>query len=208
MFSQTELMKPFPPNRVRIRAGGGSTFLCYIDARDVMNRLDQVMGAENWEDSYREGTGGRVFCRLSLNVDGQWISKEDAAGESSFEAEKGAVSDALKRAAVKWGVGRYLYTLGNAHDEAGMRRKLEEHYDRWLMQGLGPQLVDLVNAANPETGEGVDAFGEAWIELGEPLQRAFGSCISTYWPGGVSAAKQKMRDIMTAYRERMNGEDE
>jgi hypothetical protein len=39
------------------------------------------------------------------------VWKSDGAGDSDVEAEKGAVSDAFKRAAVKWGVGRYLYDL-------------------------------------------------------------------------------------------------
>lgn len=43
----------------------------------------------------------------------EWVTKADGAGDSDVEAEKGAISDALKRAAVKWGIGRYLYDLGN-----------------------------------------------------------------------------------------------
>ena len=201
-----KLSAPFEPHKVSVRKGGGNTYLSYLNARDVMDRLDSVVGFNNWEDAYRETPSGRVICKLSINIDGQWISKEDAAGDSSFEAEKGAVSDALKRAAVKFGIGRYLYTLGHADTEQRARQHLEDHYNNWVMEDLGPQLVDLVNSADPESGEGVDAFGEAWIELGEPLQRAFGKHISTYWPGGVSAAKQKMRDIMTKYRERLNEE--
>ena len=37
--------------------------------------------------------------------------KADGAGQTDMEAEKGALSDALKRAAVRWGIGRYLYDL-------------------------------------------------------------------------------------------------
>ena len=206
MPTYKDLCAPFEPWKVSVRKGGGNTFLSYLNARDVMERLDSVMGFNNWEDSYREGTGGRVFCKLSLNIDGQWISKEDAAGESSFEAEKGAVSDALKRAAVKFGIGRYLYHLPASSSEQEARQALEDNYNQWVMEDLGPKLVDMIDACNPETGEGVDEFGEAWIELGEPLQRAFGKQISTHWPGGVSAAKQKMRDIMAVYRERLNEE--
>jgi len=69
-------------------------------------------------------------------------------------------------------------------------------------------LAKLIDGANIETGEGVDAFGEAWVELGEPVQRSFGPWITTFWPGGVSAAKQRMRDIMAAYRTRLNGDSE
>lgn len=84
--------------------------LAYIDARDVMQRLDEVCGPGNWQDRY-EFHGSRTVCYLSIRVDGEWITKADGAGDSDVEAEKGAISDALKRAAVKWGIGRYLYSL-------------------------------------------------------------------------------------------------
>ena len=44
-------------------------------------------------------------------MDGGWVAKADGAGDTAHEAEKGGISDAFKRAAVQWGVGRYLYRL-------------------------------------------------------------------------------------------------
>lgn len=84
--------------------------LAYIDARDVMDRLDAVAGPGNWQDRY-EFHGSRTVCYLSIRVGEEWITKADGAGDSDVEAEKGAISDALKRAAVKWGIGRYLYAI-------------------------------------------------------------------------------------------------
>jgi hypothetical protein len=75
-----------------------------------MKRLDDVVGMENWQCHY-EDLGGRVICRLSIRVDGEWITKCDGAGDTKIEGEKGGISDALKRAAVLFGVGRYLYYL-------------------------------------------------------------------------------------------------
>lgn len=90
--------------------GTSAMALAYIDARDVMDRLDGVCGPANWQDRY-EFHGARTVCYLSIRLDGEWITKADGAGDSDVEAEKGAISDALKRAAVKWGIGRYLYAL-------------------------------------------------------------------------------------------------
>ena len=84
--------------------------LAYIDARDVANRLDEVVGIENWQDRYEE-VSGRLMCYLSIRVEGEWITKADGAGDTNIEGEKGGISDALKRAAQKFGVGRYLYYL-------------------------------------------------------------------------------------------------
>lgn len=84
--------------------------LAYVDARDVMERLDSAVGVENWQDRY-EFHGNRIICYLSIRINGEWICKSDGAGDSAVEAEKGGISDAFKRAVVKWGVGRELYEL-------------------------------------------------------------------------------------------------
>ncbi|MDR9813064.1 Rad52/Rad22 family DNA repair protein [Rhizobium hidalgonense] len=111
-----QLFAEFPRDAVSWRAqsmtrdGTKAMALAYIDARDVMDRLDDVCGSENWQDRY-EFHGTRTICYLSIRVDGEWVTKADGAGDSDVEAEKGAISDALKRAAVKWGIGRYLYSI-------------------------------------------------------------------------------------------------
>jgi len=87
--------------------------LAYVDARDVMDRLDAVVGPDCWQDSYTETAKGRVICSLSLKIDGEWITKSDGAGDTGTEGEKGAISDAFKRAGVKFGIARYLYSLPN-----------------------------------------------------------------------------------------------
>jgi len=84
--------------------------LAYIDARDVMQRLDEVLEGK-WQDKYFETNSGRVICELSCFIDGEWITKSDGAGDTGTEGEKGAISDAFKRAAVKFGIGRYLYSI-------------------------------------------------------------------------------------------------
>jgi len=112
------LAAPFPPDAVSWRVGSTTKdkakgmALAYIDARDVMDRLDEVLGPDSWSDSY-DVHGPRVICTLSLRLGegGDWVSKSDGAGDTAVESEKGAISDAFKRAAVKWGVGRYLYSL-------------------------------------------------------------------------------------------------
>jgi hypothetical protein len=112
-----ELAQPFDPSQVHWRAqavaNGKALALAYIDARDVMDRLDVICGPENWQDRYEETPKGRIICTLSININGYWVNKSDGAGNTDVEGDKGAVSDALKRAAVKWGIARYLYSLGN-----------------------------------------------------------------------------------------------
>ena len=84
--------------------------LAYITARAIMERLDAVFGVEGWRDEYEVLQNG-VKCRLSVKIGADWISKEDVAAFTNIEALKGAFSDSLKRAGVKYGIGRYLYDL-------------------------------------------------------------------------------------------------
>ena len=110
---QAKLKAPFEVRQLSWRQGGGGRELAYINARDVMKRLDDVVGTENWQDRYEE-CHGRIICYLSIRVDGEWVTKCDGAGDTSIEGEKGGMSDAFKRAAVKFGIGRYLYYLKGA----------------------------------------------------------------------------------------------
>lgn len=84
--------------------------VAYVDARDVMKLFDEVCGAENWQDKYYE-VSGMLFCEIGVKVGDEWVFKGDTGSESNIEKEKGHSSDAFKRAAVKWGVGRFLYEL-------------------------------------------------------------------------------------------------
>lgn len=111
-----DLKAPFDPERISWRVGstnGDKTrglALAYLDSRDVQDRLDAVCGPENWQCRYSL-LGTTTICEIGLKIGEEWVWKADGAGATDFEAEKGALSDAMKRAAVKWGIGRYLYDL-------------------------------------------------------------------------------------------------
>jgi hypothetical protein len=84
--------------------------VAYIDARDVMNLLDEVVGAENWQDDYKL-IDEKLLAGIGIRYNDIWVWKWDTGVESNMEAEKGQMSDAFKRAGVKWGIGRFLYDL-------------------------------------------------------------------------------------------------
>lgn len=109
------LAAPIDKSDVKTRKQGPVN-VSYITARVVMNRLDTVVGPSNWRDEYRQIPGG-IECTLYIRMDGEWIGKTDAAEETKVEPVKGAYSDALKRAACKWGIARELYREGTALDE-------------------------------------------------------------------------------------------
>lgn len=118
-----DLAAPFEEKDIEWRAGATNTnkdkamALAYVTSRAVMNRLDTVLTPANWQDDYKSGPDGGVICGIGLLVDrgdrSEWVTKWDGADSPRFEAVKGGLSDAFKRAAVKWGIGRYLYDLPN-----------------------------------------------------------------------------------------------
>jgi len=113
------LTAPFPADAVHWKPlsvkGNRALAAAYLDARAVMQRLDCVFGVGGWKDAYQPVAGGSVVCTLSVKVDGEWIDKTDVGSPSEQPDDgdkmKAAFSDALKRAAIKLGIGRYLYRL-------------------------------------------------------------------------------------------------
>lgn len=90
---------------------GKATMVAYIDSRQVQDRLDEVFGVLGWSDEYRE-IDGNLYCGITATgTEGQKITKWDVGTESNIEKEKGNSSDSFKRSAVKWGIGRFLYSL-------------------------------------------------------------------------------------------------
>jgi len=108
---------PFSPTEVSWRVGSTNgdksqgLALAYIDARSVMDRLDAVCGPFGWQCRYPWAADKKLYCEIGILLDNQWYWKGDGAGDTDVEGEKGAFSDAFKRAAVKWQVGRYLYDI-------------------------------------------------------------------------------------------------
>lgn len=101
-----------PPDEIRQRQGPGGRMLDYIDARFVMDRLDEL-GPEHWQDRYEDRADGSVRGGIGILIDGEWIWKWDVGTQSDIEPEKGSYSEAFKRAGVKWGIGRDLYGHSN-----------------------------------------------------------------------------------------------
>lgn len=105
----------FPPlkaDQVECRVGtvgnGGFSVLLYKTARTDMDILDEVVGPENWQNEFFDA-GGKLFCRLGIRIDNDWIWKADCGVEGNVGEEKSQASDARKRAGFAWGIGRELY---------------------------------------------------------------------------------------------------
>ena len=119
----TSLRAPFKPEDIDWRVqrsgakngGGWVQAIAYINNRAVQNRLDDVAGPENWKNEFKPGPDGGVLAGISIRIEGEWITKWDGAENTNIEAVKGGLSDAMKRASVQWGIGRYLHQLESTY---------------------------------------------------------------------------------------------
>lgn len=128
------LAEPFPPEAVKERQGpkqhqgacekqygqckSQHKMLSYVDARDVEARLDDAVTPAGWDfTADLVGTGPVVRGTLVLFVGDRAVTRQDYGypnGDDDAEPIKSAVSDAIKRCAVQFGVGRHLYTDNKA----------------------------------------------------------------------------------------------
>lgn len=120
----THLRRPFTPEAVKFKMQAtwpkdnptGGLIVSYIDARLVVERLNLII-PHLWSDRYDLIGGGLMWCHLT--VDG--ITRSDI-GEG---VGKGLVSDALKRAGVKFGIGVSLYAVPKMIVNAGDQAKVK-----------------------------------------------------------------------------------
>lgn len=155
MIDLKALSAPFPPDKVSWRVGSTTQdkkkgmALAYVDARDVMDRLDEVCGPAGWQCSYPHANG-KTVCSIGIKIGDEWVWKANGAGDTDIEAEKGALSDAFKRAAVCWGIGRYLYDLASpwvAIEPAGRSYRIPDAELARLARVLGPAETRTVRIA-------------------------------------------------------------
>lgn len=96
-----ELRRPFTSKalqwKIQAASAKGGLVVCYIDRGLVIDRLN-VLGPDLWSATFADAGGNQMVCRLT--VDG--VTREDVGEGSMLKAR---YSDALKRAAVHFGVG-------------------------------------------------------------------------------------------------------
>lgn len=121
-----QLSEPFPPEMERSLSKSG-TNLVYIPVSEVINRLNKVLGVDKWSFhvvSVQRDSADTDFVlahvRISYLINdyteivrdgfgGQKIKRNKQGGIVDLGDEfKGAISDALKKAAQTLGVGLYL----------------------------------------------------------------------------------------------------
>jgi hypothetical protein len=155
------LTEPFPENEIEwllkdgevARVGDKFVGRCfaYVTARAVQERLDNIFGAFCWATrmhptNFNTATRSGMICELSIYVPAfGWLTKADAADLSNIDPVRGGASGALKRVAVQFGIGRYLYYLPKAYahfHSGGINRiRVDGHDLRWDPPLLPPEAL-------------------------------------------------------------------
>lgn len=216
-----KLKEPFPRELISWRVGAMNKEktkaipLAYIDARDVMQRLDEVCGVGGWQALYPHANG-KTSCKIGIKIGDEWVWKENGAGDSDIEATKGAFSDAFKRAAVLWGVGRYLYDVPNIWVEIDNLKRIKTPNDPRFAKALeaaekgirlaseeepqiqtfsGEEFTDLQKEIKASTVKTIDEIKQkaraAWPRMNDAQQKTITKLIKD--------TEQKVDDIPTTF---------
>ena len=99
--------------------------VAYIDSRAIQKRLDEVVGVFNWRNEYTPWQTNAQLCGIAIYHEDrkEWIIKHDGSESPEFESTKGGLSNAFRRAAVTWGIGRFLYEIDGVWVDVEQRGK-------------------------------------------------------------------------------------
>lgn len=141
----------------------------YVTNRAIQNRLDSTLGVDGWYNDYKpwpndtQSKKSAQICGITIYFPEKdlWLTKWDGAENSDIEAVKGGLSDSMKRAAVQWGVGRYLYGMPQVWvglNDRGFileddRPKLDQAHAAWVQRIRGRQQA-AAQAGNAQQGPG------------------------------------------------------
>ena len=123
---QRAFLQPFSQDDLEFRVQSSGEYsgkhwariVAYVTNRAIQQRLDDVVGTFGWKNEFTPLPNGNLqgaLCGISIKFDGEWITKYDGADNTAIESTKGGLSNAQKRAAVEWGIGRYLYDVESSY---------------------------------------------------------------------------------------------
>ncbi|CCH01283.1 hypothetical protein FAES_3274 [Fibrella aestuarina BUZ 2] len=151
------LTQPIQPEeiewRVQMQTKTGKIIVVpYITNRCVMERFDRQFGWANWQNEITEIQGG-FLCKVIVTIPAtdttpaQTLFKMDGASRTDIEPVKGGISDAMKRCAVQFGLGRSLYNYP---------RVMIDTPDKFIPDWASQQLDVLVKKINDGSYRGGD----------------------------------------------------
>lgn len=157
----------------------------YVTNRAIQNRLDSTVGVDGWYNDYKpwpndsQSKKSAQICGITIYFPEKdlWLTKWDGAENSDIEAVKGGLSDSMKRAAVQWSIGRYLYGMPQVWvklNERGFilneeRPTLDQTHAAWVQRIRGRQQAHAqAGAQQPQGGTAQQAAAPGPAAQGAP----------------------------------------
>ncbi len=159
----------------------------YVTNRAIQNRLDDTVGIDGWSNEFVPWKDGKAqLCGISIYFaqQKQWLTKWDGADDSDIESVKGGLSDSMKRAAVEWGIGRYLYGMTQVWVRIEQRGKgfvivnderptLDQAHENWVDRLRGNHQPQPQGGGRPQ-GQRGDAPAQGRRQNGQQSQQQNG----------------------------------
>lgn len=191
-----ELNEPFPPEMERELRKGGTT-LIYIPVSEVIARLNRIFGIHGWSSEIIKCDRDPLdpdfivaHVRLTVNNDSWTKVQKDGFGGQKIKRTKqgeivdlgdefkGAVSDALKKAAQQLGIGLYL----SRSDEALNMEAEREHAAHNAVPDIDPKIA---------------ALWEKFRELGKSFDAGQKEQLSKFWSEFSNGQPKPTRETVT-----------
>jgi hypothetical protein len=191
------LRAPFPKESLGIKVQSlnkertRAMLVLYLQHTDVQDRLDQVDPTWTLEALREERVGDRVYVYLKMTVKG--IARENVGDGGD---PKAAYSDALKRCAMLFGVGRYLYGMNTVWADYNEQR---DRFKNWTIEDYeqaarGRSQVPLPSPVQPQAQEPPAVARDGAV----PVQPGLKTNAAVKKP--VRTREQLNRLLMTLYR--------
>lgn len=141
----------------------------YVTNRAIQTRLDDTVGIDGWHNDFVPWKGEKAqLCGISIYLPElkDWLTKWDGSDDTDIECVKGGLSDSMKRAAVEWGIGRYLYgmtpPLWVGIEQRGKgyvirdteRSKLDAAHEKWVQTFQQRKMYRAGTPLSPQTAQG------------------------------------------------------
>lgn len=169
--------------KVKQVSAKGAIALLYKTARVDMACLDDVVGAECWEDDYKE-IGGVLYCGIGIHTDKgvrwKWSNGVESRSDGDGNEKKGEASDAFKRAGFMWGIGRELYTAPfiflNVETEQdgndGKKYKLKDRFSTFSVKSITYDKDDTIDKVVIENNQNEIVYPKNYNNAPKPQPKA------------------------------------
>jgi hypothetical protein len=143
--------------------GDALRFYAQVNTSAIINRLDIVLGQDGWREQYESLTSDSVKCIISARFtpDGEWVYR---AGIGTGLTQKSAHREAFERAAVKYGIGRYLYDLPEMRSTVLPQAVLPTLY-RYCGRVVGAEYCGLLESACQSDGISQSEYKKAYQNI-------------------------------------------